>query len=78
MWPADTVLDEPSKSSRRRLKGGNTTAPVDSLRKFFRWSSNGKLSKKETKTPKWHANPKWTKLTEWLLDEDEAKEDDSV
>lgn len=63
--PADRViLDDPSKTAKRRLAGGNTTTPVAGLRRFFRWSDNGKLSKKETS--KWQAKPKWAKLTEWM------------
>lgn len=58
------ILDDRSKTSTRRLTGGNGTTPVEGLRRFFRWSDNGKLSKKETS--KWQAKPRWAKLTEWM------------
>ena len=56
------ILDSTSRNVKRRLSGSNATTPLTSLRKFFRWSDNGKLS--ENETSKWRAKPKWNKLTE--------------
>lgn len=73
-WPAETVtLVDPSKSSsKRRLKGANERTPVEGLRRFFRWSEDGKLSKKETS--KWQAKPEWRRLTEWMAADDSSEE----
>lgn len=75
-WPVDKVLlADPSKTSKRRLKGSNTTAPDGGLRRFFRWSDNGKVSKKETSDSKWQGKPQWTRLTEWMMAEDSVEEE---
>lgn len=64
--PSESVLDEPSKSSRRRLSwNDNATTPIAGLRSFFKRSDNEKLSSNESK---FNTKPKWTKLTEWMLD----------
>lgn len=49
------MLDDLSTAPKRRLKGGNTATPVEGLRRFFRWTDDGKLLKSETANSGWQA-----------------------
>eukprot|EP00903_Cladosiphon_okamuranus_P009984 g9470.t1 len=44
-----TLNDNSESSRKRRLKGANTTTPAEGLRRFFRWSDEGKMTEETSK-----------------------------